>query len=105
METEYQVITFHQVAGKLSGKGRKKFVTFLTIFASIGIGLGFALANYVYLILALKELLNWNTRACSFLVFCVLIIILWKVIEPERIKPIAIVLSLIIFGSGNNFLH
>ena len=88
------------MAGKLSGKGRKKCVTFLTIFASIGIGIGFALANYVYMILALKELLNWNTRGCSFLIFCALVIILWKVVEPERIKPIAVVLSLVIFGSG-----
>ena len=98
-ETEYQVITFHQVAAKMKGKAKKPLV-FMTIFASIGMGLGFALGNYVYLILALNELLGYSVRFCSLLIYLAVIVILWLVVEPEKIKPLAYVLSAFIFGSG-----
>ena len=75
----------------------------MTIFASIGMGLGFALGNYVYLILALNELFGFSVRICSLIVYLAVVVILWLVVEPEKIKPIAYVLSAFIFGSGKNF--
>lgn len=85
----------------MKGKAKKPIV-FMSIFASIGMGLGFALGNYVYLILALNELLGLSLRLSSTLIFLVNVIILWRVVEPEKIKPLAYILSAFIFGSGKN---
>jgi hypothetical protein len=87
----------------MKGKAKKPLV-FLTIFASIGMGLGFALGNYVYLILALNELLGYSVRFCSLLIYCAVCVILWLVVEPEKIKPLAYILSAFIFGSATTLM-
>ncbi len=96
-------MTFHQVAAKMKGKATKPII-FLSIFASIGMGLGFALGNYVYLILAINNHFGLSTRLCSIIIYCGIVVILWLVVEPEKIKPVAYVLTAFIFGSGNSKL-
>lgn len=92
-------MTFHQVAAKMKGRSTKPII-FLSIFASIGMGLGFALGNYVYLILALNNLFGLSLRLCSLGIYLFVLVILWLVVEPEKIKPVAYILTCFIFGTG-----
>lgn len=71
--------------------------------------LGFALGNYVYLsnktklkeiVKSLSELIGVGEDLCSFMTYIVIGIILIVIIEPEKIKPIAFLLSAFVLGSG-----
>lgn len=83
----------------------KNPIVLLTIIATIGMGLGFALGNYVYLVKALNEILGFSERTCSFLIYLIIFGLLVVIVEPEKIKPLAFLLSFFIFGSGIYFFH
>lgn len=53
---------------------------------------------------AFNELTNLGEDLCSFLVYVIIGIILVLVIEPEKIKPVAFVLSIVVLGSGRAIL-
>ena len=59
----------------------------------MGMSLGFALGNYVFLIKALNELFHFTTATSSLIVYIGIFVILILIIEPEKIKPIAYLLS------------
>lgn len=88
-----------EVADKIRGPLNKPLVG-LTIFSSIGIGLGFALGNYVYLVKSIEEITGMGSWACSGLVWIVLLFLLKLIIEPEKIKPLAFLLSFFILTSA-----
>lgn len=97
----YEIITYHQVPNRIRGKSRE-VVTLISIIASIGMCLGFGLGNYVYLIKAISEsgFIEVSVPLCSSIIFVVSTVLLFLIIEPEKIKYLALGIAVIIFSAS-----
>ncbi len=73
-------------------------------------GAGFSTGNYVFLssencyeVNALSEIIPFNKHLISLSIWICMALLLLIIVEPEKIKPVAYVLTFIIFGIGNDF--
>ena len=56
------------------------------------------------------EVFECEAKLCSSIIFLVCLVLLYVIVEPEKIKPLAYILSLVIIGSAstlmfNNYFH
>jgi len=70
--------------------------------------LGFALGNYVYLsntminiVKSIQEITGFSSSISSTFLYIAMFILLFLIVEPEKMKPIAYFLSVCVFGAGN----
>jgi len=101
----YEIITYHQVPNRIRGRSRE-IVTLISIIASVGMCLGFGLGNYVYLIKAISDsgLVDVSESVCSSGIFVVLAVLQFLIIEPEKIKYLALVIAVLIFSASVTLL-
>lgn len=90
----YELITYHQVPNRIPGRLRES-ATIVAIIASVGSCLGFALGNYVYLLKANAEFFAISDRLSSLFIFALTLGLMILIIEPEKIKYIAVAISLV----------
>lgn len=102
-KAKFQIITFHQITEKVVGPMRMP-LTVLSIFANAGMSTGFALGNYVYLIKSVIELTGFSVLVSSTFICLFMMLLLKLIVEPEKIKPVAYVLTVFIVGSASTIM-
>lgn len=90
------MVTYHQVPNRIPNRSREA-ITLISILASIGMCLGFGLGNYVYLIKAMSDILNYSNFQISGMIYLVSCVLLYLTVEPEKIKYTASVIAAFIF--------
>lgn len=95
----YEIVTYHQVPNRIPGKLRE-ITTLVSIVASVGMNLGFGVGNYVYLIKAFSEMFNLHDRVCSLIIYGITLILMILIIEPEKIKYVAMAVAAFIMASS-----
>ena len=94
----FEVVTYHQIPNQIKTSMRK-FYVFISIICVAGTGFGVALANFVFLLNTCTTLLgNEYYYAILAGIFILVAAELALIVEPEKIKPVAMVLSVLVFS-------
>lgn len=61
--------------------------------------------NILRVVKAIHEIMKLDEKICSFMIYMVVFGLLAVIVEPEKIKPLAFLLSFFIFGSGKEWIN